>query len=684
LETAKFDAWWIGDLANQQNQGKVWFWEAAGQPLFSNSQGKSEFQLLHAAVLPDPTNTGQFVTEPDKWISRTDGVELQHRLHFKGRENKSDLILHLRQTYQPIWSTSNETANGFKRSIEVKGLPINAQFGIRLFDSSRFSKHELDESRRKLTLENGNAKLQLQIVEPVKFEIDESGLLRIKAADSQDSLRISLNYLTSLPADAFAQPGTASEIEKRPPEVLHVVPGFESIRLPIMNQLMPSGICWRPDGKLVACSLKGRVWLLEDTDRDGVEDDARPISNELSTPYGIFAGDQYVDVINKFGLVRLTDEDGDGFMETNQLVASGWGHTDDYHDWAIGLPRLDDGSYFVGLPCQQDDRSSAGARYRGKVLKLVPREPTDDDPRLFEIRVVSAGHRFPMGLALNTENELFVTDNQGNYNPFNELNHVTNGAHFGFINKLEQKANASVSALTLPAIDIPHPWTRSVNGICFLDAPNTQAELAAASFGVFAGQLIGCEYDTQRLIRMSVQKVEDTFQGAAYPFSYAKPLRGEPLLGPIVCSVSPRGDLYIGSIRDSGWGAGDNVGELVRLRVKLDEVPAGIAEVQAVPDGFEIRFTKPVDESLAVDSANYLVSSYTRVSTPQYGSPDVGRRVEKVQSIELLDSERVLIKVDQLRENHVYEFRLKDLTKDNTFFPAEAYFTLRKRPKKSD
>ena len=32
-----------------------------------------------------------------------------------------------------------------------------------------------------------------------------------------------------------------------------------------------------------------------------------------------------------------------------------------------------------------------------------------------------------MGMARNREGELFVTDNQGNYNPFNELNHVRKG-----------------------------------------------------------------------------------------------------------------------------------------------------------------------------------------------------------------------------------------------------------------
>ena len=63
--------------------------------------------------------------------------------------------------------------------------------------------------------------------------------------------------------------------------------------------------------------------------------------------------------------------------------------------------------------------------------------------RLFDIEVISSGHRFPMGMARNRDGELFVTDNQGNYNPFNELNHVRKGAHFGFINALEKEKGFS-------------------------------------------------------------------------------------------------------------------------------------------------------------------------------------------------------------------------------------------------
>jgi hypothetical protein len=276
---------------------------------------------------------------------------------------------------------------------------------------------------------------------------------------------------------------------------------------------------------------------------------------------------------------------------------------------------------------------------------------------------------------------LFVTDNQGNYNPFNELNHVRKGAFFGFVNAIDKKNKDYVAPpLTEPAINIPHPWTRSVNGICFLYTPEKlKKETGKDAFGPLEGQLVGCEYDTRRLIRMSLQKIGDTYQGAAYPLSQEPSSPEKGFLGPIVCAVSPRGELYVGSIRESGWGAGNNVGEIVKIKFEPEKLPCGIAEVKAVKGGFTIDFLSEVDGKKAADLANYSLSSYRRISTPAYGGPDVDRRIEKIDDVEVsAGKRRVTIKLPELRTGgFVYEFQLKNLApKNGEFFPAEAYFTL--------
>ncbi len=177
---------------------------------------------------------------------------------------------------------------------------------------------------------------------------------------------------------------------------------------------------------------------------------------------------------------------------------------------------------------------------------------------------------------------------------------------------------------------------------------------------------------------MSLEQVAGTYQGAVYPLSCEAAARAETFEGPVVCQVAPDGDIYIGNLRDSGWGAGANTGSLVRLRW-LDQLPAGIAEVRASSGGFTLDFTSEVDPSLAGDLANYSVSSLRRIPTPDYGGPDQDRRVDKIKSVEVSpDRRRVKIKLESLRAGFVYEFRLRSLVAGARFFPDEAYYTLRK------
>ena len=66
---------------------------------------------------------------------------------------------------------------------------------------------------------------------------------------------------------------------------------------------------------------------------------------------------------------------------------------------------------------------------------------------------------------------------------------------------------------------------------------------------------------------MTLQNVGGTMQGAAYPLSldHGEDFHAHGFLGPLTAAVSPRGELYVGDIRDSGWGGGPNHGAVVRL-----------------------------------------------------------------------------------------------------------------------
>jgi cytochrome c553 len=710
LESGALAQWRVGDVVRQHTRGKSWFWEPAGAVVLDTALTQPDLSLnidgCDLVVHP----LGQFLTEADAWQIEGTSVCLYYRLKFSTSENatrssvnvrphaergnEKDTIVHIRRKWAP-------SATGFIQELSLDGAPVGAKMRLHLISAERAAQVSRTTDGRTIRLGDRFAS-RIVLSQPSDGKFTEDARALLLAPDEKGALCIVLHYESDIPTDRFPEAPQPSAVTRKG-EPVEVAPGFTGIRLSLPPDIMPTGLCWRPDGRLIFCSLKGQVFEAIDTNGDGIEDCLNLLADGLPAPYGVHAEADYVDISAKYALLRLyTALQRVGLRQRAecrriQTIASGWGYSPDYHDWAVGLPQNNSGEYFLGIPCQQDKRSPAAARFHGHILRLTPRKPTRDDPHLFALTPISAGHRFPMGLALNHAGDLFVTDNQGNYKPFNELNHVRPGTHFGFINFLDR--SKPTPPRTLSAIDIPHPWTRSVNGICFLYTPKELRNKRGTErrrhafphetweregiFGPLEGHLIGCEYDTRRLVRMTLQRVGDTFQGAAYPLSIppSDPQRG--FLGPLVCAVSPRGELYVGSIRDSGWGAGANVGEIVRVQIQPDKLPCGIAEVQATHDGFQIDFFHPIDRDLAGRIESYTIQSYRREATPAYGSPDRDRRTEKLTDVIVSsDACRVTLKLAEMRPGFVYELRLKDLAPGGgAFHPAEAYYTLNAVPK---
>jgi mono/diheme cytochrome c family protein len=696
LETGRLAAWWLGDMARQRTKGKSWFWEAGGTPIFETSAEEDEMRLIVDGKELRPLRSGQFATRTERIEYLYGFVQVDQTTVFGGKSTQRDDVVSL--SYSQNWvSDVRDVANrdhSFTRGFSFRRLPEDASILFRLVSANIAGKCRWDATENELTIPGENSR-RIRVMGP-RVVWNTDGTVHLTG----DLRRISLKYFSEIPSDQVPHVDTISVPTQA--RQLSIAPGFVATRLPLPDDIMPSALHFRQSGRLTFGTLKGQVYFTDDADGDGDFDKLHLVADGLPTPYGIHVrrdypdrhrpdGNTHIHVLTKDGLWLIDPGLESNLSTRRELVASGWGMTDDYHDWAVGLVPGENSEYYIALPCQQDQRNVAAAKHRGQVLKLVPRAPTLDDPRfpgLFDLEVVSSGHRFPMGLARNRDGELFVTDNQGNYNPFNELNHVRPGAHFGFINALEKEKGFKPPRLDKPAVDIPHPWTRSVNGICFLETPPELlagiplAERAGHGFGPLEGHLVGCEYDTRALIRMSLQKVGDTYQGAAYPLSIPPDNVEDGLLGPIVCAVSPKGELYVGNIRDSGWGAGNNVGDIVRIKIEPDKLPCGIAEVRATSEGFTIDFFRPVERTKALEAANYSIASYRRESTPAYGGPNLDRRSEKIQSLELSeDGQRVTIKLADLRAGFLYEFQLKPLTRGKELFhPAEAHYTLNQIP----
>ena len=123
-------------------------------------------------------------------------------------------------------------------------------------------------------------------------------------------------------------------------------------------------------------------------------------------------------------------------------------------------------------------------------------------------------------------------------------------------------------------------WKAKTSGCCYIEGRSSSCRIAR--FCDCDLELLSAITDKRRnpfnelnhlqfgnglsLIRMSLQKAGGQFQGAAYVFSRPPVADEATFEGPVTCAVSPMGELFVGSIHDSGWGGGQNTGSIVRMK----------------------------------------------------------------------------------------------------------------------
>ncbi len=637
---------WYGAFARQRAAGKSWYWEPTMQ---------------HGGVT--------FPGSPDIVLRKSDGRQAEYLTAQKGSGRSGRLLKYSLMTIP----------REFNNVHPVRGVRIEYTLSFELPGGTETL--NVDERYFPVVTRSQPQKVvcdRIITVQPVPAGYDI--LLRsTPGADTKLSHQTfeksaTLGYATCganygiAPMDRAAESSPVAPPVPTQTEPVTSVPGYDGVRLPFPMSIMPTAITWTADGTLAFCSLKGQVYLAKDTDGDGIEDKLILFEEGLAAPYGLIADGKDLIVAHKPELLRLRYADRDGRADVREVVADSWGYTEDYHDWTTGIVRDSQGNLYVGTGSDyaKPGRDREKSKWRGKVLRI------DQSGH-----VTPLGHafRYPTGLAITPDDQIFVSDNQGVQNTFNEINHLVEGASYGVPSLYEENPNAPI---TLPAIQIPHPWTRSVNGLFFL--PRAKEGPGHP----FAGHGIGCEYDSRFLVRFTVQPVGNTFQGAVYPLSQPTAAGArDGFLGTLCGAVSPNGDIFIGSIYDSGWLGGPNIGDIVRLRPN-GKLPVGIREIRAAENRFLISFTAPIDTAAAAKRENYEISGYTRKWQGSYATPDSGRHQLAVESVDVAsDGLSVVLHVSKQQPGHVYEITCGKIGPESqpALWPTVGYYTLNVIPK---
>jgi hypothetical protein len=463
---------------------------------------------------------------------------------------------------------------------------------------------------------------------------------------------------------------------------------IDTLPIPKDVVLEVGGLAFRPDGKLLACTRRGEVWLISNPmSRDASKIRYKLFAAGLHEPLGLSVDGQHsVYVVQRPELTKLTDTNGDDVADLYETVCDKWGVSGDYHEFAYGPARDKEGNFYVTLNVGFGGGHQSKAPWRGWIVKITPKG---------DLVPLSTGLRSPNGVNISPDGELFYTDNQGEWVASNKLQHVRPGEFYShpaglrwtkyapfqfpfgedppngmlYDGQAGQNGVKGMPPVTPPSIWFPYARMGQ-------SASEPIWDTTGGKFGPFAGQCFVADQCKACVMRVYLEKINGRFQGACFPFRSG-----------FECGVNrivfgPDGTLYAG-MTNRGWGSvGGKPYGLQRLSYN-GKIPLEIHAMKLTKNGFDLTFTKPLDTASAGRLAAYSLLSFTYNYWPTYGSPEMDRRAEKIEAVTVSpDKKTVSLKVSGFRKGRVYEVHLdgiKSSTDDRVLHP-EGYYTLNELP----
>lgn len=275
--------------------------------------------------------------------------------------------------------------------------------------------------------------------------------------------------------------------------------------------------------------------------------------------------------------------------------------------------------------------------HRGSTFTLGPINGKEDASSV-KLDFLAGGYRTPNGIGIGGDNAVWVTDNQGIFNPSNELIRVEKSKFYGHYLKTEDGRMAAFQPKEIdPVAGSPVGQVGATvhlpqNIVARSPAQPIVLDNLSGVLQPYEGQLLVCEFTTGRLLRVFPEKVDGVWQGAVFQHSGgpadAKGNNGFTA-GPNRIVKGPDGHYYIGHIGVGGlWIYNNTRHGLQRLRVRSEEeVPESFNEILAVrvvDGGFELEFLKPIPAD-SIDKNSIEVAQWTYHPSKSYGGKDVDR-----------------------------------------------------------
>ncbi len=390
---------------------------------------------------------------------------------------------------------------------------------------------------------------------------------------------------------------------------------------------------------------------------------------------------QVLTVGQKPELTRISDTNGDGRADSYKTLFDAFSYHGNYHSYMHGPVKTLEGKYYIALNlAHADDAYKAGGLYMGSFGGYSGWGMMVDKKGTYQTWV--NGLRSPAGLGVSPKGKLYYTENQGEYVGSSKMFAIKKGGFYGHPSALVDLPGQKVGSKDIlwnkvksgrekAVLIFPHNHLANSPG-------NLEWNQSQGKFGVFDEQFFIGDQTLSSLFRVVVQEIKGVEQGVVIPF--ANKLESG-VMRPVFLGD---GSLMLGQT-GRGWQAkGGKLASLQKITWDGKTLPKEIFTVNIQPEGFEIIFTAPTE---AFHKQDISITSWRYQDTPDYGSPELGKRIEQISDMTFSENRKVLkLKIKRQREKQyhpeqtarVYHISLqrKAVFNDSSDRKLEAWYTV--------
>ncbi|BDS05903.1 hypothetical protein NT6N_09430 [Oceaniferula spumae] len=279
-----------------------------------------------------------------------------------------------------------------------------------------------------------------------------------------------------------------------------------------------------------------------------------------------------------------------------------------------------------------------------------------------KLEYFAGGFRTPNGVEVGPDNVVYVADNQGIFNPSNELHRIEPGSFYGHYLYTENGRAAAFQPKGVePEEGSPSGQQRTTVNLPQGTVANSPAQphVIHDRKGVLArynGQILLCEFTKGEILRVAMEEVDGVWQGVVFRHSSGvadKNGNNGFTGGPNRLELGPDGNYYIGQIGAGRlWEYNGRQHGLQRFAVK-QKAPSDfneIVNVNVVDGGFKLEFYRPVPEG-SISAEDLAISQWTYQPTQNYGGPPKGTFKLKAASLEFnSDRTSAILKINGLKD----------------------------------